>query len=242
MAEQFESNKQKPDHIVVVMEENHAFEDIIGNSDAPFMNSLAKGGRSFTDAFAVAHPSQPNYIALFSGSTQGVTDDGKHNLPAVPNLATQLGDAGLSFTGFVESGSPRRHNPWESFANTKNVEKNMDNFPTDFNQLPAVSFVVPNLENDMHDGTVAQADQWLQDKLGAYANWATTHNSQLIVLTDEDDHLNGNHIPVIEFGDGIKPAENNQTINTIAILHGIENELGLPFLGDQADAAQFGKD
>lgn len=248
MTEEFSNNDKRPDHIVVVMEENHSTENvgsfarIIGNDEAPYINSLAKNGRLFTDAYAVAHPSQPNYLALFSGSTQGVTDDDRHSFSNVPNLATQLSDAGLSFTGFAESQSPRKHNPWESFTNAKNVERNMDNFPNDFNKLPAVSFVIPNLDNDMHDGTVEEADQWIKDKLGAYADWAKTHNSLLIVMTDEDDFMHDNHIPVIVYGDGINPSQDTQKINTVGVLHGIENELGLSFLGDNADPAHLAKD
>ena len=65
----------RPDHVVVVIEENHGYSQIIGSSSAPYINSLAKQGASFTQSFAVTHPSEPNYLALFSGSTQGVTDD-----------------------------------------------------------------------------------------------------------------------------------------------------------------------
>src|SRR5689334_151780 len=65
----------RPDHVVVVVEENHSDQAIIGNSDAPYINSLASTGANMTSFFAETHPSEPNYLALFSGSTQGVTDD-----------------------------------------------------------------------------------------------------------------------------------------------------------------------
>src|SRR6266850_2595695 len=58
------------DHVVIVIEENHAYPQVIGSASAPYINSLAAGGALMTQSFAVAHPSQPNYIALFSGSTQ----------------------------------------------------------------------------------------------------------------------------------------------------------------------------
>ena len=64
-----------PAHIVVVIDENHSYSEIIGSSDAPYINSLATEGALFTQSFAVAHPSQPNYLALFSGSTHGITND-----------------------------------------------------------------------------------------------------------------------------------------------------------------------
>src|SRR2546423_13595151 len=64
-----------PDHVVVVMEENHGFSQIIGSKSAPYINSLASQGALFTHSRAIQHPSEPNYLELFSGSNQGVNDD-----------------------------------------------------------------------------------------------------------------------------------------------------------------------
>ena len=60
-----------------------------------------------------------------------------------------------------------------------------------------MSFVIPNLNDDMHDGTVAQGDSWVQAHLSAYANWTRAHNSMLVVTFDEDDHSENNQIPTI---------------------------------------------
>jgi len=132
------------DHIVVVVEENHSFGGIIGNPQAPYINSLASGGALLTNYHAITHPSQPNYFALYAGSTFGVADSGIHNLPD-PTLATVLQAAGKSFVGYIDPGSPRKHNPWESFPEGFTVEQGIGAFPADFSQLPDVSFVVPNL-------------------------------------------------------------------------------------------------
>src|SRR5471032_1596861 len=64
-----------PDHVVIVIEENHSQTEIIGSASAPYINALAAQGANFTQSFAITNPSQPNYLALFSGSTQGITDD-----------------------------------------------------------------------------------------------------------------------------------------------------------------------
>src|SRR3954467_11958336 len=85
--------------IVVVVEENHGDEQIIGNTDAAYINSLASGGAYFTDSHGVAHPSEPNYLAMFSGSTQGVTDDGSYTFNG-DNLAAQLAAADKTFVGY----------------------------------------------------------------------------------------------------------------------------------------------
>ena len=103
------------DHVVVVIMENHAFHQIV-RPNRPFIYRLATNGALFVNAFAVSHPSQPNYFALFSGSTQGVRDNKDHTFD-VPTLASALEAAGKSFIGYVETGSPRWHNPWKSFTN-----------------------------------------------------------------------------------------------------------------------------
>src|SRR5204862_3170657 len=75
-------------------------------------------------------------------------------------------------------------------------------FPSDYAKLPTVSFVVPDQNNDMHDGTIAQADTWLKDNLDPYVQWAKTHNSLMIVTWDEDSFAagNNNHIPTMFAG------------------------------------------
>src|SRR5690348_6036925 len=118
-------------HVVVVMEENHSYNEIIGNSTAPYINgTLAAGGALLTNYFALTHPSEPNYFGIYAGSTFGVTDDNAHSEPD-PTLATILQAAGKSFTGYVESnGSDFNHNPWESFPEGFSVEQNFSAFPS----------------------------------------------------------------------------------------------------------------
>ena len=131
---------------------------------------MAVDGALFVNAFAVSHPSQPNYFVLFSGSTLGVFDNDNHTFDS-PTLAGALSTAQKSFVGYVEGGSPRKHNPWESFANSRATERSFTEFPSDFSQLPTVSFVIPNLDNDMHDGSVLDGDTWVKVHLGPYAEW-----------------------------------------------------------------------
>ena len=95
--------EQPPAHVVVVIEENHGYNQIIGNPAAPYMNQLANSGRLLTQMYAITHPSQPNYLALFSGSTHGITDDSCPHTFSDANLGSELIGAGLTFTGFSES-------------------------------------------------------------------------------------------------------------------------------------------
>ena len=116
----------RPNHVLVVVFENKNYEQIIDNPQAPYLTGLAHQGANLTDAHGETHPSQPNYIALLSGSTQGVTNDAcPQELEGAPTLVGQLAGAGLSFTGFSEGlpapgftgcSSPdgryaRKHNP-----------------------------------------------------------------------------------------------------------------------------------
>ncbi|RWA81308.1 alkaline phosphatase family protein [Mesorhizobium sp.] len=229
------SSKRPPkyDHVVMVIMENHSFKSISQARAATYLNRLAKGGALFTHSFGVTHPSQPNYLALFSGSTHGITDDGWHQV-AAPNLATSLSAADKTFLGYVEAGSPRKHNPWESFANGMKFEAPLNELPRDYTKLPSVSFVIPNLKNDMHNGTIKQADRWLKSHLAGYARWAMSNNSLLIVTFDEDDYDAKNRIFTVFYGFGVEPGLYSERIDHYTILRTIEDIASVPLLGKSA--------
>ncbi|WP_370144542.1 alkaline phosphatase family protein [Streptacidiphilus sp. EB129] len=235
----------RPDHVVVVVEENHSYADIIGNTAAaPYLNSLAGQGASFTHSFAVTHPSEPNYLALFSGSTQGVTDDSCPHSFAGPDLGSELTGAGLSFAGYSEdlpaTGSTscdsgayaRKHNPWLNFTDVPGTANQpWTAFPHDYTRLPTLSFVVPNLDHDMHDGSVQQGDSWLRQNLGGYATWAKTHNSLLVVTWDEDDQSQANQIPTLFIGEQVRPGQYAETVDHYRLLRTLEDAFQLPHAG-----------
>ncbi|GHG45305.1 acid phosphatase [Sinomonas cellulolyticus] len=237
----------RPDHIVIVVEENKSFDDVMGRSDAPYINSLAAGGALFTQATGVAHPSEPNYLALFSGSTQGVTDDSCPHSFGADSLGSQLIKAGMTFGGFAESlpstgyqgcssgDYARKHAPWTDFpAVPASSSQPFSAFPHDFATLPTVSIVVPNLANDMHNGSVSQGDTWLRDNLDAYAKWARTHNSLLIVTWDEDDSHFQNHIATIFSGEHVTAGKYSEPIDHYRLLATVEAAEGLPLLAQAA--------
>jgi hypothetical protein len=233
------------DHVVIVIEENHSYNQIVGNAEAPYLNQLMHEGALFTNSYAVTHPSQPNYLALFSGSTQGMTDDSCGKTYAAANLASELLEKKLTFTGYSEDlpkagftgctskGYARKHNPWVQFTNVPaELNQPFSAFPKDYAQLPTVSFVIPNHQDDMHDGTVRQADSWLKEHLGAYAEWAKTHNSLLIVTWDEDDNSKLNHIPTVFAGPMVKQGKYDEKINHYNVLRTVEELYQLPPLGE----------
>jgi len=261
----FAAGVPMPDHVVIVIEENKAASSIIGSASAPYINSLAAGGANFTQSYAIEHPSQPNYLDLFSGSNQGNTND---SIPVgVPftsaNLGALLLAKGLSFAGYSESlpgtgltddstvagGYRRKHNPWVNWTNTTpgtnqlptSVNRDFSAFPTDFAQLPTVSFVIPTQYNDMHDdrpndglNAIQAGDAWLKANLDAYAQWAKTHNSLLIVTFDEDDSSHNNQISTVFFGQPVRTGTYSETINHFGVLRTIEDMYNLGYAGASA--------
>jgi hypothetical protein len=253
-----------PDHVVIVIMENHSFGQIIGNSAAPNINTLAAEGANIVNAaidpaaiisgsHALRHPSQPNYLELFSGSHQGVLQDGRPGTLAeplspplpfnTPNLAAALFASGLTFATYSESlpsvgfdgdsystdpaksQYERKHNPvanWQAADAPANYHvppscnQPFSAFPTTaagYAALPTVAFVVPNQQNDMHDGSIAHGDAWLKTNiLDGYYQWAKTHNSLLILTFDEDgDNTVSNQIPTIFAGSLIKSGNYPET-------------------------------
>ena len=235
-------------HIVLVILENHAYSQIVGASDAPFLNMLVASGAVMTQSYAITHPSEPNYLALFSGSTYGLTDDSCPHSLVGPNLASALMAAGRSFVGYSDglpsvgftgcSSGPyaRKHNPWVDFpALAASVNQPMTAFPSNFGDLPDVSFVVPNLDHDMHDGSISEGDQWLQTHLGGYADWATGHDSLLIVTADEDDEGHGNRIPTIFAGAHVRPGPSAVRTDHYGVLRTLLASFDLPAFGHAID-------
>lgn len=239
-------------HVVIVVEENRSEGNIIGNKSAPFISALAANGANMAESFAETHPSEPNYLALFAGSTFGVTKDlCPVNGGNLPNLASELLSAGYTFIGYAEDlpavGSPvcsagkyaRKHVPWANFTNVPPANSvPFSAFPMgNYANLPTVSFVIPNNNDNMHDGSIAQGDAWLSRQLSGYANWAVANNSLLVVTWDEDDDSARNQIPTVVYGAHVQPGTYNDQINHYNVLSTLEQMYGLPKTGNAVNAA-----
>ena len=245
----------QPDHVVVVMLENEQRSSIIGSTHAPYLNRLAARGANLTHSYGLTHPSQPNYLALFSGSTQGVTSDAcPQRFPKTENLGHQLRTAGFSFAGYAESlpkvgftgcasgRYERKHNPWVDFTNLPaSVNRPFSSFPRDYRKLPTVSFVSPNMCHSMHDCSVRTGDRWMKKHLDRYARWATHHHSWLVITFDENAGGTVNPIPTIFVGDHVHPGRYAQRINHYTLLRTIEHAFGLPALGHAAEVSPLSK-
>jgi len=235
-----------PDHTVVVVMENHSYSEIIGSSSAPYINNTLKaGGANLTQSFAVTHPSQPNYYDLLSGNNQGITNDNciTPQFSSAANLGSEVIASGGTWLSYNESlpsqGSTtcksgkyaQKHNPWFGFSNVPlSTAETFAQFPTDFTTLPRVSFVTPNLCSDMHDCSISTGDTWLKNNIGAYATWAKTHNSVLVVTWDEDDSSQSNQIPTLFYGQPVTAGSTTSThynhYNVLRTLEDLANDGG----------------
>ncbi|MGH3794186.1 MAG: alkaline phosphatase family protein [Pseudonocardiaceae bacterium] len=233
-----------PDHVVIVVMENEDASAVIGARDAPYLNSLAREGALFTNAHAITHPSQPNYLALFSGDTQGVTDDSCPVSISGPNLGRELLDDGRTFTAFSEdlpaagfpgctsAGYARKHAPWADFTNLPgSLHQPYRRLGPPYQALPTVAFVVPNLCHDMHDCDVATGDAWLRPNLDGYLAWARSHNSLLIITWDEAEDSASNQIPMMIVGAGVRPGRYDEPVDHYRMLRTIEDMYRLPHAG-----------
>jgi len=242
----------RPDHVVVVIEENRSYSQMMNklHSDS-YIHALAKRGMLLTQSYGVTHPSQPNYLALFSGSTQGITGNVCPNNFNTDNLATILLDAGLSFASFAESlpaagdlscksgAYQRKHNPVSNWQGTRlpaELNLRFADFPQDFTRLPTMSFVIPDQDHDMHDGSFSAADDWLKTRIAPYVDWAFKHNSLLILTWDEDDSSESNRVVTILVGPMVKAGESAQRVDHYNVLRTLLDFYDLPAPGAARDA------
>ncbi|NMI01012.1 acid phosphatase [Pseudonocardia sp. K10HN5] len=241
-----------PDHVMVVVLENKDAADVIGSTGAPYLTSLAARGANFTDAHAETHPSQPNYLALFSGDTHGVNDDHCPVSLSAPNLGGELLAAGRTFVGYsedlprpgatvcIQGDYARKHSPWVDFSDLPAATNApLSALEPDYSNLPTVAFVTPNMCHDMHDCGVRDGDTWMKQTIDRYLSWAQTHNSLLIVTFDEadvPDHT-GNTIATVLAGPMVEPGSYTERIDHYSILRTIQDMYGLAPLGHSADAA-----
>ena len=240
---------QSPAHVLVVVEENKEYDDIVGNvRSAPYLNSLIKRGAVFSHSYGVAHPSQPNYLALFAGVTNnngdGCPPSGIN--PRGANLAEEAAQAHRSFAGYAEdlprpgsrvcwSGNyARKHVPWTDFSNVPDSEILPFSAVPAYAALPTVSFIIPNVLNDMHSGSIARGDRWLHDHVGPLVDWAMTHDSLVIITWDESDDTISNHIPTIFVGSMIRPGTYTEPVTHYRVLRTIEDLYAMGHAGASA--------
>jgi acid phosphatase len=241
-------------HVWVLVLENASFATLVGGSADPYYHSLIASYGQATNYFAVGHPSQPNYVALFSGSTQGITDDGTHDISAA-NLADQLqahgktwrvyeqdypggcyagsGSSGPS-EGFGVPGSyARKHDPAISFDDVRSDPSRCASITSLAGFDPAAAnfeLIVPNTCNDMHSCPLATADAFLSAFVPVITASPAFGNSVLFITTDEG--TGDNRVSTLVVSPLAKPGFSSSVRHDhYSLLRTIEDAWGLGCLG-----------
>jgi hypothetical protein len=232
-----------PRAVVVIVEENKSFQQIVEEPEhTPYLAELIKQGALFTHSVGLAHPSQPNYFALFAGA---ITRNGD-SCPAsglattAPNLATELLATHRTFRaysedlpqpgfrGCVNREYARKHAPWTHFDNIPVTAGVPLTALRSYDELPNVAFIIPNLLNDMHSASRERGDAWLRARVDPLVTWAKAHDSLIIVTWDESSSALSNHIPTIFVGPMVKPGLYDEPVNHYRVLRTIEDLFRIP--------------
>jgi len=252
-------------HIYLLLLENHEYGSIVGSDDAPYLNGLFARYGLATAMHAVAHPSEPNYVALVSGGTQGIHDDGVYDLD-VPSLFDQIEAAGRTWRVYAQ-GYPgscstvastdavgdgpgragdyaRKHNPAISFtAISRNPARcagisglaGFDPAAADF------EMIVPNQINDMHSASVRTGDDFLATFLPSILGSAAFAAGSLLIVTFDEGGSNdggGGHIATLVATPSMAAGTRFDAAAThYSVLRTIEDAWGMPSLGAAAHAS-----
>jgi phosphatidylinositol-3-phosphatase len=249
----------KVDKVVLVVFENKEFPQVVGTGAAPTFDAFAKRYALLTDYRGVAHPSLPNYLALVSGSTQGVTSDCTTCVVAARNLADTLERAGRTwktyaeglpapgFTGPSAGRYAKKHDPLLYFEDVVGRPDRLRRivpltaFRRDLeaHALPDFSLVVPDLCHDMHDCPVSTGDAWLGAFLGPLLRSGELGHGVVYVVFDEGtgDAGGGGRVPALVVGPLVRPgARARGPLDHYSLLRTIEDAWRLPRLARSAAA------
>jgi phospholipase C len=245
---------------MVIVEENHSYEEVIGNSAMPYLNGLASTYGLATNYTDLTHPSEPNYLGMISGSIWDNPADltPQQDSYSGSTLVDQLAAAGVTWKAYMEDmpkacdltdqfgpgGYDVNHNPFMYFSGIRNTPSQCNRdvpftqLATDLNSGTAPSFIYvsPNLTNDMHNGTYQQGDAWLQKQIPLVlaSSW---YRSGGIVIVTFDEGGTTERIATIVISASNHGAQLNTAMNHYGLLRGLEETYGVPLLGGAANSA-----
>jgi acid phosphatase len=238
------TTEPKPYVFVIVME-NHTYSQALSGAFTSTLGSLYAVATNYR---AVAHPSLPNYLALTSGSTWKITDDGYHVLPAT-GIGFQLSERGIPWRAYMEGmtrgcmDSPYpyavKHNPFAYYGGAcpANVVP-LSQFGADMAAgPPQFVWITPDNCHDTHDCSVAEGDRWLAGivtKITALPAWQS--GGLLLITWDEDDGSADNRVLTLVVAPGLGRHVLDQPYDHYSLLATVEDRFGLPRLGEAAGA------
>jgi phosphatidylinositol-3-phosphatase len=225
--------------VFVIIMENKSYDEALRGT---YTASLASQYAIATNYHAVSHPSEPNYLALTSGSTWGATDDSYRALPP-GGIGQQLTDAGLSWRAYME-GLPSscmrnqypyalKHDPFPFYGGSCAGVASTDALPRDLtHSTPRFVWISPGLCNDTHDCPVATGDRWLSQVVPEIINSAGWRADGVLFLTwDEDDGSAQNRVATLVIAPNLKQHRSASPYTHYSLLATIEDRLGVDRLG-----------
>jgi acid phosphatase len=245
------------DHVVVIVFENKESTMVLGNRAAPTFNAYGRRYARITRYYGVTHPSLPNYLALVSGSTQGITSDCTDCVVEAQSLADTIEASGRTwktyaeglpspgFLGPFKGGYAKKHNPFAYFRDiaidparrARLVPLSQLGSDVRAGALPSFSLVVPDLCHSMHDCSVSVGDTWLRSQIGKFVKLTKT---VVFVVFDEGSTniRGGGHTVALAVGKAVRPGSRyTGVMSHYGILRTIEQAWGLPLLGHSAHVA-----
>jgi hypothetical protein len=230
--------------------ENKAASQIMGSASAPYINALAAKCASATSFYGVSHPSLPNYLAMTSGSTQGVTDDAAPSAHPIgaESIFSQLGSGWRSLQESMPSNCAKtssgqyavKHNPAAYYTNLGATCAAQDVGLADPPNLSArFTFITPNMCSDMHDCSIGAGDAWLATWMPRFLDSPEyrSGNTAVFLTFDEDDMSANNHIAMVVMSPSTPSGMSNGTnYNHYAMLRTTQEMLGLAPLGAAGSA------
>jgi hypothetical protein len=249
-------------HVVTIVLENEESDAVIGSASAPYINGLAHRYGAMTQSFAIRHPSLPNYLALTSGSTQGIDSDCTDCSVSSRNIVDQLEAARISWKAYLEdvpspcflgsarAGYAKKHNPFAYYTDVVSSPRRCSHL-VGFGQLqrdlrrgslPTYVWITPNMCDDGHDCGVEVSDRFLARIVPALLRELGPHG--LLVLTYDEGstdrgccgRASGGRIATVVAGPDVRRGARVATpIDHYGVLGSIERALGLPLLAGAAD-------
>jgi hypothetical protein len=236
-----------PPHVFVIVMENHTPQQALAG---PFTASLAAQYGLAANYSAITHPSVPNYLALTSGQTWGVTDDSYHALPAA-DLGHELTAAGITWRAYMEGLTDRGcldspfpydpgHNPFAFYGGAcpPNVLP-LTSLSGDLTgNAPSFTWIGPDDCHNGHSCSTSVADEWLSQTVNLITQSAAwNHHGVLFITWDEDDGSADNHVLTLVVEPGMKHVVSNHPYNHYSLLATVEDLLGVARLGEAAKAS-----
>jgi hypothetical protein len=231
-------------HVVWIVMENRSYGEVVGSTDAPYLNRLGRACGVATNYHAVSHPSLPNYLALTSGSTQGISDDDEPSAHPLrgPSIFSQLGahwqaleESMPSPCDKVTSGSyAARHNPAVYYTSLGATCRRNDVPLRRLTASSSFTFITPNICHDMHDCSTSVGDAWLAKAVPELTRTADYRRGDTIIFIvwDESDAGDANRVPLYIVAPSVRPGSRvSLPLTHYSLLGTTERLLGVPPLG-----------